>query len=399
LSEASTTRRVIVLGAGAAGLTCAARAAALGHVVTLVEGQARAGRKLAACGGGRANFGNLDLDPRRHYVGSNPDFPRSALARYTLTDFLVWMRAHGLRWEEREQGRLFGLGPASEMAGALLSDARSAGVRILPGLPIHEVVRRPEGFRVRAGPETLECELLVVATGGPAAPGLGASRVGYDIASVLGHDVIPPSPALVPLLHAPADASLGALSGIHLPARARVGRERFEDELLFTHHGLSGPLTLQASLAWKPGQELELDLLPGQSVEALLLEDRASHGQRRPLTVLAQHLPRRLCEVLLARRGAPDRPLAAISATELRDLGRAFSAFTLRPAARAGWERAEVSLGGVDTRGVCSRRMASLVVPGLFFAGEVLDVTGRLGGYNLQWAWSSGWCAAQGLAG
>ena len=385
---------VLVLGGGAAGLMAAATAAARGRRVLVLERNTRLGLKILVSGGGRANFSNRSVGAA-NYVSDNPEFPRSALARFTPDDFLALIHAHGVPYHERKHGQLFCDDSARSLLRLLLAECEAAGAAIRAGVEVTGVERLDpprEGarFRVRAGAEALEAETLVVATGGLSWPRLGVSDLGHRLAKQFGLRVVPPRPGLVPLLWSRPDARrFGELAGIAVPARVRCGGAEFEEALLFTHGGLSGPAILQASNYWRLGGELQVDLLPGTDLAADLAARRAA-GERQALrSVLAERLPRRLVDALLEGAGT-DRPLAQCADRELAAAAVALQRWRVRPVADAGWDKAEVTLGGVDTRDLSSRTLAARNVPGLYFIGEVVDVTGWLGGFNFQWAWASG---------
>jgi predicted Rossmann fold flavoprotein len=384
---------VIVLGGGAAGLMAAATAGARGRRVLVLERNARVGLKILVSGGGRANFTNRSVGAA-NYVSDNPDFPRSALARFTPDDFLALIHAHAIPYHERRHGQLFCDDSAKRLLRLLLVECETAGVQVRAGADVSAVERLDpprDGARfvVRAGRESLACESLVVATGGLSWPRLGVSDFGHRLARQFGLHLVPPRPGLVPLLWNRPDAQrFAALAGIAVPARVRCGGAEFEEALLFTHAGLSGPVILQASNYWRLGGALEIDLLPGSDACAELAVRRAAGSRLTLRGALAERLPRRLLDALLP--DAPERPLAQASDRDLDAAAAAVQRWRVLPAADAGWDKAEVTLGGVDTRELSSRTLEARAVPGLFFVGEVVDVTGWLGGFNFQWAWASG---------
>lgn len=382
---------VIVAGAGASGLFFAARAARRGLAVLVLDHGSAPARKVRVSGGGRCNFTNLDMGPER-YLCANPHFTRSALARFTPWDAVAWLGDHGLGYEEKAPGQLFCAQGAAAVVRALEADCAAAGVRLDLGVPVRAVQREGDGFSVATGRGVLGARAVAVATGGLSWPGVGASGLGFEVAAALGLRVVPPRPALVPLVcgHWPyAD-----LAGVALPVRAACAGAAFAGDLLFTHKGLSGPVILQISSFWRRAEALSIDLLPGRDAAALLAAARAARGRGRTLVrnFLAAHLPARLAARLPG--ALADTPLADLAAPQLRALAQALNAWTVLPTRSEGWARAEVTAGGVDTAGLCSRTMTARHIPGLYFLGEVQDVTGQLGGYNLHWAWASAHAAA-----
>ncbi|MBD5647138.1 MAG: aminoacetone oxidase family FAD-binding enzyme [Desulfovibrio sp.] len=393
---------VIVLGAGASGLVCAAEAGRRGLSVLLLERGPRPGRKLAVSGGGRANFSNRSVTPEDYLCGSGPDFLRPALEALTPEAVLRRMRTWGLPVEERDHGRLFLTVPALRLVHALEEDCAASGCRLVCGADARAVHREAGGFAVECGGLTWRARALVLALGSPAFPRAGGTHAGWRMAASLGHRLAPVRPALVPLRLSgatPLGAALRGLAGISVPARLSlpngVGgadgtRRSFEDDLLFTHTGLSGPLILGASLFWRDGDALVLDLLPGEDVEALL--DGA--GGRTPRGILRERLPQRLLDAVLPAELAT-RKAAELSRPHRRQIAAALHALTVVPTGTEGLDKAEACSGGVDTAEVDAETLQSRLVPGLFITGELLDVTGRLGGYNLHWAWASGLLAGR----
>jgi len=391
---------VLVLGAGASGLACAVAASARGLAVTVLDANPGPGRKLAVCGGGKANFTNRDLDPARDYRSANPAFAVSALRRFGPGHLQTWMADHGFAWEERDHGRLFGVVPAREIACALEQEARNHGAIFAYHVVVDGVSRGEDGFAVTAGKRRWKADAVVVATGGPAWPQGGASDFGHQVARSFGLDVVPVAPGLVPLVYDADDAArLGPLAGLSLPVVATCRGRSFADALLFTHQGMSGPAILQVSNAWQAGDPVVLDLSPGRSMAEFLASERANSPTRTLAASLARHLPRRLAEAVLARSSVGNPTFATLRREATERLIDAVHRFTWTPAGKADWRQAEVTMGGVDTRCVSSRSFEARDVPGLYFVGEVLDVTGQLGGYNLQWAFASGFCAGGGLTG
>ncbi|MCA9394480.1 MAG: NAD(P)/FAD-dependent oxidoreductase [Candidatus Omnitrophica bacterium] len=382
---------VIIIGGGAAGLMCAITAGQRGRRVIVMEHTDRICRKVRISGGGRCNFTNIHTAADR-YLSENPHFARSALARYTPEDFIRMVRSHGIAFHEKKLGQLFCDGTAQEIITLLRTECGRAGVRIITGCQLRELTNNG-GFKLRTSQGTFTAQSLVVATGGLSVPSAGATDLGYRIARQFGIRVAACRPGLVPLTLAPADLSVfKPLSGVALPTTVRFNGTRFEESILFTHRGLSGPAVLQISSYWKPGQPLTIDLAPGQDLPAWL----AANGARKTLlkNALAEILPARLAETL-AQRYLTDKPMNRCTEKELRRAAELLAGFTLTPRGTEGYAKAEVTVGGVDTAELSSKTMETVKVPGLYFIGEVVDVTGHLGGYNFQWAWSSGHAAGR----
>ncbi len=397
----------IVLGAGAAGLFCAALAGERGLRVLLLDHAPRAGRKILISGGGRSNFTNLDTRPE-HFLSENLHFAKSPLARYTPQDFVALVERYGIAYHEKAPGQLFCDGSAAQIVDMLLDMCAKAGVRLQLNTRVVAVAAAAEGYSVHTAPApgapagdriTFSAASVVVATGGLSIPKLGASGFGYDLARQFGLRVVEPRPALVPLLFNKADqARFEGLSGVATEVSAavlspmRAGNAVFRDKLLITHRGLSGPAILQISSYWRPGITVALDLAPGHAVTAPLLEPG---GRREPATAAAawqSAFPRRLAERLLAIA-----PPASLRNTDLEAAERALHQWPVTPAGTEGYEKAEVTAGGVATEELSAKTMEAGRQPGLYFIGEVVDVTGHLGGYNFQWAWASAAAAALAL--
>jgi predicted Rossmann fold flavoprotein len=389
---------VVVLGAGAAGLYAAARAAEAGLRVLLLDHAERVAEKVRISGGGRCNFTNLHTSPAQ-FLSDNPHFCRSALARHTPQDFIARLRAHGLSWHEKHRGQLFCDQGSEAIIEMLLADGRAAGVQHWQPCAVQQVQHDAgRGFVLHTTRGEVATPALVVATGGLSIPKIGATDFGHRLARQFGHAVVPPRPALVPLTFDAATwAPFAALSGLALPVRIASGAGAFDEDLLFTHRGLSGPAVLQVSSYWQPGQPLTVDLAAGADLAAALRQAKA--GARHRLGAeLARHLPQRLADTWLALHGpAAARALAEVKDGDLAALAQGLAGWQLTPSGSEGWRKAEVTAGGVDTRGLDSRSLQSRHVPGLFFIGEVVDVTGWLGGYNFQWAWASAAACAQAL--
>ncbi len=386
---------VLIIGAGAAGLMCAAEAARRGRSVLVLDQAAKAGNKIRMSGGGRCNFTNYDVGPQ-HYLCHNPHFVKSALSRFTQWDFLALVERYAIPWHEREHGQLFCNDSSKDILDMLLAECREAGASLQLKTTIERVERSGEGgFVLHSSRGVYRCESLVIATGGLSIPSMGSSPFGYRIAEQFGIPVWPPSAGLVPFtLHAKDKALLAPLAGIAVDAQVQTGGQAFRENLLFTHRGLSGPVILQASNYWQPGQTLLIDWLPGEEVVALIEQARQHHPKQQLKTLLGQSLPARLVAVLLDE-ALLSTPLAQLGHKALAEIETQLQHWSILPNATEGYRTAEVTRGGVDCDAISSKTMEATAQPGLYFIGEVLDVSGWLGGYNLQWAWSSGWCAGQ----
>ncbi len=384
---------VLILGAGAAGMFCAIEAARRGRRVVLADHAAAPGEKIRISGGGRCNFTNLSTDPDR-FLSRNPRFARSALSRYTPADFIARVDAAGIAWHEKTLGQLFCDGRATQIIAMLVRDMAEAGVDLRLGQSVGEIAQDGR-FRVGIGPAVVEAESLIVATGGKSIPKMGATGLGYRIAAQFGLAVTETRPALVPLTFAEQELEgMRTLAGVSVQARVTKDRAAFEEGLLFTHRGLSGPSILQISSYWREGAAVTVDLAPEADIAAELLAARATAGKSDVSTVLARHLPGRLADWVGARAGVAGR-VADLTREAADRLTDEVHRWQVRPVGSEGYRTAEVTLGGVDTDGLDARTMQARAVPGLYFVGEVVDVTGWLGGYNFQWAWSSGWAAGQ----
>ena len=392
---------VVVLGAGAAGLFCAGIAGQRGLRVLLVDHAERVAEKIRISGGGRCNFTNRDTSPAQ-FLSANPDFCRSALARYTAADFVALVQRHRIAFHEKHKGQLFCDDSAEQIIAMLLRECEAGRVERWQPCEVAAVRHGAAGYELDTPRGTVRTARLVVATGGLSIPKIGASDFGYRLARQFGHRVVETRPALVPLTFgAEAWAPMAALAGLSLPARVRTGSGRaqgeFDEDLLFTHRGLSGPAVLQISSYWRPGQDLQIDLSAGRDLAAELLAAKAGSA-RRVGTELARLLPARLAERWLERHpGLATRPLPEARDRDLRALAQDLQAWALRPEGTEGYRKAEVTAGGVDTRELSSQSMESRRQPGLHFIGEVVDVTGWLGGYNFQWAWASAAACARSL--
>ena len=374
-------------------MMCAIEAARRGRRVVLIDHAAAAGEKIRISGGGRCNFTNL-LAPPERFLSSNPRFAISALRRFTPADFIARVDAAGIAWHEKTLGQLFCDGSAKEIIAMLLRQMSDAGVDLRLATAIRDVSRDGK-FSVVTDKEVLKADSLVVATGGKSIPKMGATGFGYQLAGRFGVAVTETRPGLVPLTFAEQELeAMRPLAGVSVEARVNVGRVSFEEGLLFTHRGLSGPSILQASSYWREGETLVIDLARGQDLVAALKAARDENGRVAVQTALARHLPGKVAGLVLDRAGISGR-LADQSNQMLERIGNETHRWQVKPVGSEGYRTAEVTLGGIDTDALSSQTMEVKAAPGLYFIGEVVDVTGWLGGYNFQWAWSSGWAAGQ----
>ena len=388
----SPTHDAIVLGAGAAGLFCAGLAGKRGRRVLLLDHAEGPGKKILISGGGRCNFTNLGTAPER-FLSQNPHFAKSALSRFTAQDFIDLVERYQIAWHEKTLGQLFCDGSARQIVDMLLEECAAGQVELRCGAPISEVSHADGLFRVTAGGQTASAPRLVLATGGPSIPQMGATGFAYDLARQFGLKVVEPRPALVPLTLGGEDVLFRELSGVAADVEVRCGKAKFREAALFTHRGMSGPAVLQISSYWKRGDELYVDFLPDQAANWLLTAKRA-----RPRStlrkVLGEHLPDRLAVRLSELMGA-ERELGQMTD---RDLGLAqarLAKWRFMPSGSEGFAKAEVTAGGISTAELSSQTMEARRMPGLYAIGEAVDVTGWLGGYNFQWAWASAWAAGQ----
>ena len=388
----------IVVGAGAAGMFCAAQAGQLGCRVLLLDNGKKPGRKILMSGGGRCNFTNMYVEPAA-YLSQNPHFCKSALARYTQWDFIELVGKYGIAWHEKTLGQLFCDDSAEQIVTLLLAECEKGGVQIRLRSEILSVERDEQGYRLQVNGETLATKKLVIASGGLSMPGLGASPFGYKIAEQFGLKVLPTRAGLVPFtLHKPLLEQLQVLSGVSVPSTITAENGTlFRENLLFTHRGLSGPAVLQISSYWQPGEFVTVNLLPDCNLEDFLNEQRGAHPNQSLKNTLAMQLPKRLVECLQQLGQIPDVTLKQLNVRDQQALVETLTAWRVQPNGTEGYRTAEVTLGGVDTNELSSRTMEARKAPGLYFIGEVMDVTGWLGGYNFQWAWSSAWACAQAL--
>lgn len=383
----------VILGAGAAGMMAAIEAGRRGRKVLVVDHAKSPGEKIRISGGGRCNFTNLNIAPER-FLSQNPRFALSALKRFTQWDFIARMDAAGIAWHEKTLGQLFCDGSATQVIEMLVRDMKQAEVTLWLGCTLGEVRRVGEGFEVETARGPQKARAVVVATGGKSIPKMGATGYGYRVAEAFGLPVVETRPALVPLTFAEQELVwMRPLAGVSVPGRVSCGRTGFDEAVLFTHRGLSGPAVLQISSYWREGDAISVDLLPGRDVAAEL---RAARGKVALRTVLGRWLPERLARHLEEAAGVTGT-MAELSGATLDRVAAGIRDWRLVPVGSEGYRTAEVTLGGVDTAALDGRTMEARGVPGLHFVGEVVDVTGWLGGYNFQWAWSSGWAAGQAL--
>ena len=390
------SRDVVVIGAGAAGMMCAAEAGKRGRSVLVVEHAESAGKKIRISGGGRCNFTNVQSAPE-NFLSQNPQFCISALRRYTAADFIALVERYGIAYHEKTLGQLFCDGSAQQIIDLLLAEMKQADAALRLETSVTAVERTESGFLLTLSPnaEQVRCRSLVVATGGKSIPKMGASDFGYRLATRFGVPLIETRPALVPLVF--DERMLGRLkplAGIGVAARVTCGDTAFDEAMLFTHRGLSGPAILQISSYWREGDDITIAMLPSLDVFEMLRDARKTQGRQMLSTCLSNHLPQRLARTIAEELGIAGT-LGDLSDATLRKVEGSVNRWRVRPSGSEGYRTAEVTAGGVDTRALDSRTMAVKAVPGLYFIGEVVDVTGWLGGYNFQWAWSSGWCAGQ----
>ncbi|MGB8685355.1 MAG: NAD(P)/FAD-dependent oxidoreductase [Candidatus Binatus sp.] len=384
---------VIIVGAGAAGLMCAMTAGSRGRRVLLLEHNDQPGAKILISGGGRCNFTNLEIAPER-FLSANPHFCKSALSRYTQHDFIALVERHRILYHEKTLGQLFCDGSAREILAMLLAECKAADVDLRTGLSVTDITRA-DRFRIETNKGSFAAPALVLATGALSIPKMGATGFAYDTARRFDLAVIEPRPGLVPLKVTGEMLELcRTLSGVSVDAIASCGRDSFRENILFTHRGLSGPAILQISSYWREGDALSLNLTPSVDVEGFLADRKRTRPKAELKTILAEVLPTRLAHTL-ARTAASNLTIANVPDRDLLELARRLKRWQLKPSGSEGWSKAEVTVCGIDTRALSSKTMEARAVRGLFAIGEAVDVTGWLGGYNFQWAWSSGWCAGQ----
>jgi predicted Rossmann fold flavoprotein len=385
---------VVVVGGGAAGLLCAIEAGKRGRRVLVIERSEQIGKKILISGGGRCNFTNLHVTPE-NFFSANPHFCKSALARYTPSDFIGLVERHGIAYHEKERGQLFCDLSAKLIVTMLADECRQAGVRIEVNGRVTAVEHAGDGFAIETGGSSIHAASLVIASGGLSIPKMGATGFGYELAKKFGHSIVPTRAALVPLTFSTEDlARYQELSGIALPVEATFNGQNFNGPMLFTHRGISGPAILQISSYWKPGEELQVNLLPGIDATEWLIERQRSRPAAELKTVLGEAFPKRLAQRLSEIR-FDRRPLRQYRAAELRQVAVELQDWSFHPNGTEGYRTAEVTAGGVNTDELSSTTMESKKIAGLYFVGEVVDVTGHLGGFNFQWAWASGHAAGQ----
>ena len=385
---------VLVIGAGAAGLMCALTAGQRGRNVQVVDHANKPGKKILMSGGGRCNFTNTGTTAG-NFISANPHFCKSALARYAPADFIDMVERHRVAYHEKELGQLFCDVSSKQIVRMLLDECAAAGVQVRTDCGVERIERGADGFRVQTTQGVFLCASLVIASGGLSIPSMGASGFGYEVARQFGHEVLPTRAGLVPLtLSGKHQERFADLSGVALSVEARCNGQSFRNFMLLTHRGVSGPAILQISSYWQPGDDLRLDLLPNHDASDWLHAMKRERGASELRTVLAEVMPKRMAQ-RLCEHWLPDRPVRQLDEPQLKQAAALLADFPLVASCTEGYRTAEVTLGGVDTRKVSSSTMESQLVPGLYFVGEVLDVTGWLGGYNFQWAWASGHAAGQ----
>ncbi|HZY19598.1 MAG TPA: NAD(P)/FAD-dependent oxidoreductase [Ramlibacter sp.] len=394
----------VVIGAGAAGLFCAGVAGQLGLRVLVIDHAEKVAEKIRISGGGRCNFTNRELDPRaphKHFLGENPNFCRSALSRYTAADFLALVQRHGIPFHEKHKGQLFGDRSAEDFIGMLLAECGAGGVQRWQPCRVQAVRTASAGYELDTDRGLVRAPRVVVATGGLSIPKIGATDFGHRLAQQFGLKVVAPRPALVPLtFEGEGWAPYAQLAGLALPVRIATGERKaamaFDEDLLFTHRGLSGPAVLQISSYWRPGTPVRIDLAPGHDLQEVLLQAKL-RSRKLIANEIAGLVPSRLADAWVQQNPGWQRPVNEAADKSLGALAQALGRWELVPTGSEGYRKAEVTAGGVDTRELSQQTMESRQ-PGLYFIGEVVDVTGWLGGYNFQWAWASGWACAQAMA-
>ena len=388
-------RDVIILGAGAAGLFCAAQAGFRGRSVEVLDHAKKVGRKILMSGGGRCNFTNMYAAPE-NFLSHNAHFCKSALSRYTQWDFVALVNRYGIPYHEKTLGQLFCDNSASDIVDLLLQECKHANATITTQCDIIDVTKTAQGWQLNTSLGEYQCESLVVATGGLSLPKLGATPFGYRLAQQFDIPIIPTRAALVPFtLHEQDKQALAELSGVAVDVVAGCDDVTFREAMLFTHRGLSGPAMLQVSSYWESGERIDIDLDPQRQIEPLLNVAKRETPDALLSTCLARQLPKRVVATLIPLLQLPNPPVKQLTATQQQTIVDAFTSWRIQPNGTEGYRTAEVTLGGVDTDYLSSKTMMAKHVEGLFFIGEVVDVTGWLGGYNFQWAWSSGWAAGQ----
>ncbi|GLX65542.1 membrane protein [Proteus vulgaris] len=388
----------VIIGAGAAGLFCASLVGQAGLSVLVLDNGKKAGRKILMSGGGRCNFTNMYIEPSA-YLSENPHFCKSALARYTQWDFIELVQKHNIAYHEKTLGQLFCDDSAQQIVDLLLTECQKGKVSVRLRSEVTQIEKTDVGFTIFVDGKTITTPSVVIASGGLSMPGLGATPFGYKVAEQFGLSVLPTRAGLVPFtLHKPQLEQLSQLSGVAVPAivTAKNGTS-FKENILFTHRGLSGPAILQISSYWQAGEYVSINLLPSIDLESLLQEKRQEHPNQLLKNTLSRLLPKRLIEIMIENKQLPDISLTQLSNERISQIATLLQEWQVQPNGTEGYRTAEVTLGGVDTRALSSKTMEATKVKGLYFIGEVVDVTGWLGGYNFQWAWSSAYACAQSL--
>ncbi|MBS0298006.1 MAG: NAD(P)/FAD-dependent oxidoreductase [Proteobacteria bacterium] len=387
---------VVVIGAGAAGMMCAIEAGKRGRRVLVLDHAEAPGEKIRISGGGRCNFTNLEAGKADRFLSQNPRFAISALSRYQPKDFIGLVDRYRIGWHEKTLGQLFCDDSARQIIDMLLAEMEKAGARLRLGASVERVERAGEGFRLSLGGASVDCASLVIATGGKSIPKMGATGFAYEVAAQFGVPVAPTRPALVPLtFEVGLLERLKPLAGVAVDVRVRCGKQAFDEAMLFTHRGISGPAILQISSYWREGQEIVVDMAPGEDLFETLKRAKVEHGRQALRTVLSRVLPQRLAQLIAETEAPGAEHVADLSDKALRKVADAINAWRVKPVGSEGYRTAEVTLGGIDTSALDQRTLMTRDQPGLYFVGEAVDVTGWLGGYNFQWAWSSGWAAGQ----
>lgn len=385
---------VIIIGAGAAGLMCALEAAKRGRKVIILDHANRAGKKILMSGGGRCNFTNTDIDAS-NYLSANPHFCKSALSRYTQWHFIEHVQKNNIAYHEREHGQLFCDNSSKDILNMLLTEAERNNVSIQLNTSVEKITSANDNYKITTSNEKYLCKSLVIASGGLSIPKMGATPFGYKVAEQFEINILPTAAGLVPFTLQPEDKQrFETLSGIAINSIVTTGNIEFKENILFTHRGLSGPAILQISSYWKPGDEVIINLLPEFNLYSLITESLTEHPNQILKTLLTQHLPKRLVNVFL-KDEILDLKIKSLSKTQIESVVKNLQHWSIKPNGTEGYRTAEVTLGGIDCNALSSKTMQANDHPGLYFIGEVVDVTGWLGGYNFQWAWSSGWCAGQ----
>jgi len=385
---------VVIIGAGAAGLMCALTAAGRGRKVMLIDHANKAGKKILMSGGGRCNFTNMYTEPN-NFLSQNPHFCKSALARYTQWDFIAMVAKHGVPYHEKKLGQLFCDNKSSDILEMLLDECQHAGVSLHLDTSVEQIEKTEAGYTVNTTLDALQCQSLVIATGGLSIPTLGATGFGYQVAKQFGHTLLPTRAGLVPFtITDQLKAICTELSGTSVDCLVSCNDQSFRENILFTHRGLSGPAILQISSFWNPGDTVEINLLPDLDALDWLHSQQAERPNSELKTLLGEIFTKKMAN-LLAEHWFVSKPMKQYTPGELADVADKLASWKVVPAGTEGYRTAEVTLGGEDTREVSSKTMESLKSPGLYFVGEVLDVSGHLGGFNFQWAWASGYAAAQ----